>query len=185
MDFLLQQFEVYINLYNEYVGGYLILLLLVPTGMYITFRLGFLQLRGLKHALNIVRGKYSDKRHLGDITHFKALTTALSSTVGTGNIVGVALAIYWGGPGVVFWLWVTGFFGMMLKFSECTLALKFRKVNADGTVSGGPMYYIEYGLKKQLGKFAKVLASIFAVAAVLCSLGTGNIAHKQMELPML
>ncbi|MDD2345065.1 MAG: sodium:alanine symporter family protein [Bacteroidales bacterium] len=177
MDFLLQQFEVYINLYNEYVGGYLILLLLVPTGMYITFRLGFLQLRGLKHALNIVRGKYSDKRHLGDITHFKALTTALSSTVGTGNIVGVALAIYWGGPGVVFWLWVTGFFGMMLKFSECTLALKFRKVNADGTVSGGPMYYIEYGLKKQLGKFAKVLASIFAVAAVLCSLGTGNIAQ--------
>lgn len=177
MDFLLQQFEVYINLYNEYVGGYLILLLLVPTGMYITFRLGFLQLRGLKHALNIVRGKYSDKRHLGDITHFKALTTALSSTVGTGNIVGVALAIYWGGPGVVFWLWVTGFFGMMLKFSECTLALKFRKVNADGTVSGGPMYYIEYGLKKQLGKFAKVLASIFAVAVVLCSLGTGNIAQ--------
>ncbi|MDD4575968.1 MAG: alanine/glycine:cation symporter family protein, partial [Bacteroidales bacterium] len=82
-----------------------------------------------------------------------------------------------GGPGVVFWLWVTGFFGMMLKFSECTLALKFRKVNADGTVSGGAMYYIEYGLKKQLGKFAKVLASIFAVAAVLCSLGTGNIAQ--------
>ncbi len=177
MNNLLVYFETFINFYNEYVGGYLILLMLVPTGIYITFRMGFLQLRGLKHAFNIVRGKYSHKKDLGDVTHFKALTTALSSTVGTGNIVGVALAIYWGGPGAVFWLWVTGFFGMMLKFSECTLALKYRKVNADGSVSGGPMYYIEHGLKNKLGKFAKVLAVIFAFATVLCSLGTGNMAQ--------
>lgn len=177
MDKLLGYFETFIGFYNEYVGGYLILLMLVPTGIYITFRMGFLQLRGLKHAFNIVRGKYSHKLDLGDVTHFKALTTALSSTVGTGNIVGVALAIYWGGPGAIFWLWVTGFFGMMLKFSECTLALKYRKVNADGSVSGGPMYYIEHGLKNKLGKFAKLLAVIFAFATVLCSLGTGNMAQ--------
>jgi AGCS family alanine or glycine:cation symporter len=177
MDILLGYFESFIKFYNEYVGGYLILLMLVPTGIYITFRMGFLQLRGLKHAFNIVCGKYSHKQDLGDVTHFKALTTALSSTVGTGNIVGVALAIYWGGPGAIFWLWVTGFFGMMLKFSECTLALKYRKVNADGSVSGGPMYYIEHGLKNILGKNAKRLAVVFAFATVLCSLGTGNMAQ--------
>jgi AGCS family alanine or glycine:cation symporter len=97
--------------------------------------------------------------------------------VGTGNIVGVSLAIYYGGPGAIFWLWVTGFFGMMLKMVECTLGQKFRKVNEDGTISGGPMYYMEYGLKDRLGKYAKVLASVFAFAAVLCSLGTGNMAQ--------
>lgn len=177
MDNLLQYFEEFINFYNEYIGGYLILFMLVPVGIYITFKMGFMQFTGVKHAFNIVRGKYENKKNVGDISHFKALTTALSSTVGTGNIVGVALAIYWGGPGAIFWLWVTGFFGMMLKFSECTLSQKFRIVNADGTVSGGPMYYIKYGLKNKLGKFAKILAVIFAIATVLCSLGTGNMAQ--------
>jgi AGCS family alanine or glycine:cation symporter len=164
--------------YNEYVGGYLILVLLVPVGVYVSVRLGFLQIRGFRHALRIVAGKYSDHTAHGDVSHFKALTTALSSTIGTGNIVGVALAIYWGGPGAVFWLWVTGFFGMMLKFSECTLALKYRKTNADGSVSGGPMYYIEIGLKKYLGKFAKILAMVFAGATILGSIGTGNLAQS-------
>jgi alanine or glycine:cation symporter, AGCS family len=102
----------------------------------------------------------------------------LSATVGTGNIVGVALAIGWGGPGAVFWMWVTGFLGMILKYAECTLAHKYRSFNSDGTVSGGPMYYMEHGLKAKLGKFAKIMAVIFAVAAVLCSLGTGNMAQS-------
>jgi alanine or glycine:cation symporter, AGCS family len=177
MDAILQTIQDFIKNYNDYVGGYLILALLVPTGIYLSIRLGFLQVRGFKHAINIVRGKYDRPQDTGDVSHFKALTTALSSTVGTGNIVGVSLAIYWGGPGAVFWMWVTGFFGMMLKLTECTLALKYRKVNADGSVSGGPMYYIQNGLKGKLGKFAKILAGIFAIATVLCSLGTGNMAQ--------
>ena len=167
-----------ISLYNEYVGGYLILALLLPTGIYFTIRLKFLQITSFRHSFNILRGRYSKKTETGDINHFKALTTALSATVGVGNIVGVALAINFGGPGAIFWMWVTGFFGMMLKLVECTLAQKFRKINPDGTVSGGPMYYMEIGLKPLLGKFAKILAIVFSVAAVLCSLGTGNMAQS-------
>jgi len=174
---MLNYFETLINNYNEYIGGYLILILLVPTGIYLSIRFGFPQITQFRHAIRIVSGKYSKKEDAGDVSHFKALTTALSSTVGTGNIVGVALAIYWGGPGAVFWIWVTGFFGMMLKMTECTLALKYRKINADGTVSGGPMYYIEQCLKSKIGGMAKALAVVFAIAAVLCSLGTGNMAQ--------
>lgn len=177
MSNLLKTINDLIITYNDYVGGYLILILLVPTGIYLSIRTGFLQVSYFKHAINIVKGKYSCKTDTGDVSHFKALTTALSATVGTGNIVGVALAIYWGGPGAVFWIWVTGFFGMMLKLTECTLALKYRKVNKDGSVSGGPMYYIEIGLKSKIGRFAKALAVTFAFATVLCSLGTGNMAQ--------
>ncbi len=177
MGSILEKIDFVIQLYNEYVGGYLILILLVPTGIYFSFKYRFLQVSGLGHALKLVGGKLSKKEDIGDVSHFKALTTALSATVGTGNIVGVSLAIYYGGPGAIFWLWVTGFFGMMLKMVECTLAQKYRKVNTDGSISGGPMYYIEYGLKDKLGKYAKVLAVVFASAAVLCSLGTGNMAQ--------
>lgn len=175
---MLETINSWIQAYNDYVGGYLILAMLLPTGIYFTLKFRFLQISKIGHAIDVVRGKYSHKNDPGDINHFKALTTALSATVGTGNIVGVALAINYGGPGAVFWLWVTGFFGMMLKMVECTLAHKFRKKNADGTVSGGPMYYMEIGLKDKLGKYAKWLAVVFAVAAVLCSLGTGNMAQS-------
>jgi alanine or glycine:cation symporter, AGCS family len=164
-------------LYNDYVGGYLILLLLIPTGLYLIFRLKFLNVTMLGHTIKAVAGKFDIKGDAGDVNHFKALTTALSATVGTGNIVGVSLSIFLGGPGAVFWLWVTGFLGMILKYSECTLSHKFRKFNSDGTVSGGPMYYMEFGLKDKLGKGAKVLAVVFAIATVLCSLGTGNMAQ--------
>jgi AGCS family alanine or glycine:cation symporter len=137
------------------------------------------------HSFRIISGKYDRKEDAGDINHFRALTTALSATVGTGNIVGVALAIYFGGPGAVFWMWVTGLFGMMLKFVECTLSQKFRKINPDGSVSGGPMYYMEMGLKNMLGPFAKVLAIIFAIATVLCSFGTGNMAQSNSMADVL
>ncbi len=177
MNVVLEKIDAVIQLYNNYVGGYLILLLLVPTGIYFTFKFRFLQITKFRHAIKLVSGKYSNHTDTGDVSHFKALTTALSATVGTGNIVGVSLAIYYGGPGAIFWLWVTGFFGMMLKMVECTLAQKFRKINADGSISGGPMYYIEYGLKDKLGKYAKWLAVVFAFAAILCSLGTGNMAQ--------
>ncbi|MBT5530311.1 MAG: sodium:alanine symporter family protein [Cytophagia bacterium] len=164
--------------YNDYIGGYAILLLLIPTGLYFIIRLKFINVTKIWHSIRVVAGKYDSPEDKGDVNHFKALTTALSATVGTGNIVGVALAIYWGGPGAIFWMWVTGFLGMIIKYTECTLAHKYRQFNSDGTVSGGPMYYMEFGLKKKLGRFAKVLAIIFALAAILCSLGTGNMAQS-------
>jgi alanine or glycine:cation symporter, AGCS family len=175
---ILEQIDLAIQWYNNYIGGFAVLLMLIPTGLYFIFKLRFLNVTQLRHSIRIVSGKYDDKKDQGDVNHFKALTTALSATVGTGNIVGVALAIGWGGPGAIFWMWVTGFLGMILKYTECTLSHKYRRFNSDGSVSGGPMYYMEYGLKDKLGRFAKVLAVIFAVAAVFCSLGTGNMAQS-------
>ncbi|MBN2681806.1 MAG: sodium:alanine symporter family protein, partial [Bacteroidales bacterium] len=162
--------------YNSNIGGWLVLAILLPTGIYFTIKLKFLQVTHIRHTISIVRGKYDKKGEHGDVNHFKALTTALSATVGTGNIVGVALAIFMGGPGAVFWMWMTAFFGMMLKMVECTLALKYRKTNTDGSVSGGPMYYM-LALKEKIGKPAMILAVIFSIATVLCSLGTGNMAQ--------
>ena len=178
MNDLLTMIDNLIQAYNDYIGGYLILFMLIPTGIYFAFKLRFINITKIWHAVRVVQGKYDIKGAEGDVNHFKALTTALSATVGTGNIVGVALAIYLGGPGAVFWIWVTGFLGMMLKYAEVTLAQKYRKFNSDGTVSGGPMYYMEYGLKDRLGKWAKILAVVFASATILCSLGTGNMAQS-------
>ncbi len=179
MNGFLDVFDKIIVWYNDYIGGYAILLLLVPTGLYFIIRLRFLNVTKFWHAIRVVAGKYDNKEDKGDVSHFKALTTALSATVGTGNIVGVALAIYLGGPGAVFWMWVTGFLGMILKYAECTLSHKYRIFNSDGTVSGGPMYYIRDAIGKiyNMPKSAKVLAGIFAVATILASLGTGNMAQ--------
>ncbi len=185
MSDFLGHIQTVIEWYNEFVGGYLLLALLLPTGIYFAFKFRFLHVRMFGHSFAILAGRFSRKDDHGDVSPFKALTTALSATVGTGNIVGVALAIYLGGPGAIFWMWVTGFFGMMLKLVECTLGLKYRKFNKDGTVSGGPMYYMEYGLKDKLGKHAKTLAIIFAVAAVLCSMGTGNMAQSNSMTDVL
>ncbi len=185
MENILDVFNTAISFYNKFVGGYLLLLILVPAGIFFTFKFRFLHLKKFWHSFGILAGRYTKKGESGDVSHFKALTTALSATVGTGNIVGVALAIYWGGPGAIFWMWVTGFFGMMLKMVECTLGLKYRRFNPDGTVSGGPMYYMEHGLKDKLGKHAKTLAIIFAAAAVLCSMGTGNMAQSNSMTDIL
>lgn len=174
---ILQTIDNAIQSYNNYVGVYAVLAMLVPTGLYFIFRLKFLNVTKLGHSIMVVAGKYDKKGDKGDVSHFKALTTALSATVGTGNIVGVSLAIYFGGPGAIFWMWVTGFLGMILKYAECTLSHKYRVFNSDGSVSGGPMYYMERGLKGKIGNGAKVLAVIFAIATVLCSLGTGNMAQ--------
>ena len=174
---VLQTIDDAIQSYNNYVGVYAVLAMLVPTGLYFIIRLKFLNVTKLWHSIRVVAGKYDKEGDEGDVSHFKALTTALSATVGTGNIVGVSLAIYFGGPGAIFWMWVTGFLGMILKYAECTLSHKFRRFNSDGSVSGGPMYYMQYGLKSKIGKGAKILAVIFAVATVLCSLGTGNMAQ--------
>ena len=144
------------------------IVLLVGTGLFITFRLNWIQLRRLKHAIDITRGKYDDPSHEGDISHFQALSTALSATIGIGNIAGVATAIHYGGPGALFWMWVTGILGTSLKYAECTLSMKYRKINPDGSASGGPMYYME----KALGW--KWLGIVFAIAASICALATGN-----------
>jgi AGCS family alanine or glycine:cation symporter len=146
----------------------LLAMLLIGTGVFLTLRLRFINLRGFVHAIRIVKGDYDDPDDPGDISHFQALTTALSATVGVGNIAGVATAIHYGGPGALFWMWLTAALGMTTKFTECTLALHYREVNSDGTVSGGPMYYIEKGLGW------KPLAMVFAVCATISSFGSGN-----------
>ena len=148
----------------------IMVLALVGTGVYATIQLGFPQIKYLKHGINVTKGVYDNPDDEGDLNHFKALTTALSATVGIGNIAGVATAIYYGGPGAVFWMWVTAFFGTTLKFAECTLSLRYREMDALGKTAGGPMYTIENGL----GKNWRWMAVSFAVFAVICSFATGN-----------
>ena len=142
---------------------------LLFTGVFFTLYLGFPQIRYFKHAIGVTTGKFDKEGAKGDTTHFQALSTALSGTVGTGNIGGVALALHLGGPAALFWMWMTAFFGMTSKFVEVTLSHKYRNQTPDGTMAGGPMYYMEKGLN------AKWLAIIFAIATVLSSFGTGNL----------
>lgn len=148
----------------------LILALLLGTGIFITFKLFFPQIRYFWHGIKVTAGIYDDPEDAGDLTHFKALSTAISATVGIGNIAGVATAIYYGGPGAIFWMWISALFGTALKFSECSLAHKYRDILPDGSVAGGPMYTIEKGL----GPKWKWMAIVFASFAVICSYATGN-----------
>jgi AGCS family alanine or glycine:cation symporter len=148
----------------------LLVVLLVGTGLITTFRLAWIQIRYFRHGIRVIRGEYDDPEHEGDLSHFQALTTALSATIGIGNIAGVATAIHYGGPGALFWMWVTAVFGMALKFTECTLSMKFRIILPDGSAAGGPMYSIERGL----GRKWKPLAAAFACFAVISSFGSGN-----------
>lgn len=143
--------------------------LLLSTGVFFTLYLGFPQIRYFRHAIGVTSGKFDKVGAKGETSHFQALSTALSGTVGTGNIGGVALALHLGGPAALFWMWMTAFFGMTSKFVEVTLSHKYRQQIDDGSMAGGPMYYMEKGLN------AKWLAIIFAVATVLSSFGTGNL----------
>ena len=144
--------------------------ILIGTGLFVTIALGFIQLKRLNHSFAVVSGKYDNPDDEGDVTHFQALSAALSATIGIGNIAGVALAVRLGGPGALFWMWVTAVFGMALKYAECTLSHRYRVIHEDGSASGGPMYYIEKGL----GPKWKPLAVFFATCAVICSFCTGN-----------
>ena len=148
----------------------LMVIALVGTGIFATVRLGFPQIKYLRHGINVTSGKYDNPDDKGDLSHFQALTTALSATVGVGNIAGVATALYYGGPGALFWMWVTAFFGTTLKYAECTLSVKYREINSQGFTAGGPMYTIENGMGKQW----KWLAIAFAGFAIICSFATGN-----------
>lgn len=152
-----------------------VVIALLGTGVFVTLRLGFIQFRRLGHGFAVTSGKYDDPDEPGDIPHFQALTTALSATVGIGNIAGVAIAIHWGGPGALFWMWITGLLGMAVKYTEVTLAQHYRKSETagdkmTGTVSGGPMYYIEHGLGRQW----KPLAVFFALMLGFTAFLTGN-----------
>ena len=152
-----------------------IVMWLVAGAIFFTIRMSFINFKGVKHSLALVAGKYENPDDKGEVSHFQALTTALSATVGLGNIAGVAIAIVIGGPGATFWMIVAGLLGMASKFTECTLGVKYRKIDDKGEVSGGPMYYLSRGLEKRnLGKLGKVLAAIFAVLCIGGSFGGGN-----------
>ncbi|MBT8303637.1 MAG: alanine:cation symporter family protein [Bacteroidia bacterium] len=186
--------------FSEDVQIYWVLFPLILGATYFTFYFNFINFRGFWTSINIVRGKYDDidshgsltaagdstpggdiretiavEDHEGEVSHFQALTAALSATVGLGNIAGVAIAVSIGGAGATFWMIVAGLLGMASKFVECTLGVKYRDINEDGTVFGGPMYYLTKGLKsKGLGKLGKVLAVLFAIFVIGGSFGGGN-----------
>jgi alanine or glycine:cation symporter, AGCS family len=156
-----------------------------PARLVFTIYFGFIQFRAFGHAIALVRGDYSDPKDAGEVSHFQALATALSGTVGLGNIAGVAVAVGIGGAGATFWMILAGLLGMASKFTECTLGVKYRNEYPDGTVSGGPMYYLKKGFAERglpLGGFMAVMFSIFCV---LGALGGGNMfqanqAHSQI-----
>lgn len=154
----MQDFQSLLQTIDNFIWGPPLLILLVGTGAYFTFRLGFVQFRHLPTALKMVFTK--DKSGNGDISSFAALCTALSATIGTGNIIGVATAIKLGGPGALFWMWLAAVFGMATKYAECLLAVKYRKKDSKGEMVGGPMYYLQYGVG------SKGLAIMFAVSAL-------------------
>lgn len=163
----------------------LILTIMVVGGLFFTFRYGFINVKLFKHAIDVVKGKYDDPEHEGDISHFQALTSALSATIGLGNIAGVAVAIAAGGPGAVFWLWFVAFFGMSMKYSSCTFAQLYRIKDSSGNMLGGPMVYLTEGLKeKGFAKIGKVAGIFFAFATILASFGGGNLfqANQTFEI---
>ena len=159
---------------------------LVLGALFFTIRLGFINIRGFKHALELAKGKYDDPNAPGQVTHFQALATAVSGTVGLGNIAGVAVAISLGGAGATMWMILAGLLGMSSKFVECTLGVKYRFINSEGRVFGGPMNYLRYGLEKRnkrgLGKF---LAAFFAVLAIGASFGGGNMFQANQSFSIL
>lgn len=162
---------------NGFAWGPVMLLLLVGTGVYLSVRCGFIQSRHFGWIMKNTVGKLfqkQDKDHGSNLSPFQAVSTALAGTVGTGNIAGVTGALFAGGPGAVFWMWVSAFFGMCTKYAEIALAIQYRETDEKGVYHGGPMYYIENGL----GKSWKWLAVIFAIFGGLASFGIGNIAQS-------
>ena len=159
---------------------------LVIAATIFTLYFGFIQFRAFPHSISLVKGDYSDPNDAGEVSHFQALATALSGTVGLGNIAGVAVAVGIGGPGATFWMILAGLMGMASKFTECTLGVKYRNEYEDGTVSGGPMYYMTKGFEERGVPAGKFLAILFSVFCILGALGGGNMfqanqAHAQIS----
>ncbi|TRX70506.1 sodium:alanine symporter family protein [Carboxylicivirga sp. M1479] len=177
----MQALNDFLLLIDSYIGSHTwFVLLLLGTGIFFTFYLRFPQIRFLKYAIRIVQGKFDKDDDVGDTSHFQALTTALSGTVGTGNIAGVAFAVHLGGPAALFWMLVTAMFGMTTKFVEVTLSHKYREKAQDGSIAGGPMYFMRkrLNIKTSTGKTIKTgywIAGIFALATILSSFGTGSL----------
>jgi AGCS family alanine or glycine:cation symporter len=164
----MQRINDILTIIDSYFGGsQWFVFLLLGTGLFYTLYLGFPQMRFFRHAIRVLSGKYDSDKHIGDASHFQALSTALSGTIGTGNIAGVALAIHLGGPSAIFWMLVTAFVGMTTKLVEVTLSHKYREQAEDGSISGGPMYYMKNRLKMRW------LAALFAIATICSSFGTG------------
>ncbi len=163
MESFLTSFENFWAAAVDFAWGQPLVYLLILSGVYFTFASRFLPFRAMKHAFNILRGKFDDPNDPGEISHFQALSSALSATLGMGNIAGVAVAISLGGPGAIFWMWVAGLVGMATKFFTCTLSIFYRKKDENGVEQGGPMYFLEVGL----GKWGKPLAIIFAVCGMV------------------
>ena len=164
----------------------LIIWVLVLGGIYYSFYFGWLSLRGFRHSIDVIRGHYDDPNDPGEISHFQALTSALSATIGLGNIAGVAIAVSLGGPGAVFWMLLTALFGMSSKLASCTLAVMYRKIHPDGHISGGPMYYLEHGLAgKGLKSLGRVFAILFAIFTIGGSLGGGNMFQVNQTVEIL
>ena len=165
--------ENLISSISDFVWGPPTLILIVGTGIFLTFRLGFLQFRTLRYALQLAFSpSKQDHKSKGDISHYQALTTAMAGTIGTGNIVGVATAVVAGGPGAIFWMWLSALFGMATKYAEALLAVKYRITNSKGEMSGGPMYYLERGLN------AKWLGVLFAIFGSFAAFGIGNMVQS-------
>ena len=168
------------------IGGFpLIVLVLLIGGLTFTVYFKFINIRGFRHSIDIIKGKYDNPNDTGQISHFQALTSALSATIGLGNIAGVAVAVSLGGPGAVFWMVFIAFFSMSAKFVSCTLGQLYRKIHDDGSVSGGPMYYLDYGLKeKGYGNLGKVLGCLYALFIIGGAFGGGNMfqANQSYEL---
>jgi len=177
----MQKVNEFLLFLNNYLGGHQwFVYFLLGTGIFFTLYLGLPQIRYFRHAIRVVKGKYDRKEDIGDTSHFQALTTALSGTVGTGNIAGVALAIHLGGPAALFWMLVTAMLGMTTKFVEVTISHKYRDILPDGSISGGPMYYMKkrLNIKGRNGKIIRtgaVLGAFFAFATILSSFGTGSL----------
>jgi len=170
----MEQLNDILSTVSGWVWGLPLIILLLGTGLFLSLRLIFIQLRGFAHGIGIMSGKYDDPAHKGQLTHFQALCAALSATIGIGNIGGVATALFYGGPGAIFWMWVSAFFGMAIKYTSCTLAIKFRKVEPDGNVRGGPMYFIDVGMHR----FFKPLAYMFAFCTAVAAFGIGNMVQS-------
>ena len=172
-------------LFMQINGFPLIVLVLLTGGIIFTLYFGFINVRGFKHSIDIIKGKYDNPNDTGQISHFQALTSALSATIGLGNIAGVAVAVSLGGPGAVFWMVFIAFFSMSAKFVSCTLGQLYRKVNEDGSVSGGPMYYLSQGLEeKGYTTLGKILGAMYAVFIIGGAFGGGNMfqANQSYEL---
>jgi AGCS family alanine or glycine:cation symporter len=168
---MLETINSYLTTISGFIWNNILIVLLLGTGIFLAIRSKVIQFRGFKHGWQLITGKFDDPNEKGETTHFQSLSIALSATIGTGNIAGVATAIVAGGPGALFWMWLTALFGMGVKFHSCLLAQKYRHIDKNGVVSGGPAYYLANGLKQ------KWLGMLFALFTVIASFGIGNLVQ--------